>query len=72
MALSALDDKSKVPAARSLKAVLGRAGANWESLMAHLAAEYKPLAEKRGVRIEVKNRKTCEIVKKLAAIKMAN
>ena len=139
MALSAFDDKSKVPTPRTLKTVLGKAGAHWEDLMTFLACEYEPLTEKwtfagaawgwslqlkqkkrtvlymtpgkgyfyvgfvlgekavkaahesalpgpvlaeidgarkyaegRGVRIEVKSKKAREIVKKLAAIKMAN
>ncbi|KPK48202.1 MAG: hypothetical protein AMS22_15760 [Thiotrichales bacterium SG8_50] len=139
MALSALDDKSKVPDVKELKRVLGRSHEHWESLITFLKSEYEPLdqmwnfggknwgwslrlkqkkrtvlymtpcegnilvgfvlgekavkaahesalpksvltvidkakkyAEGRGVRIEVGNKKDCEVVKKLAAIKMNN
>jgi hypothetical protein len=45
MALSAFDDKAKPPRAGDLKRTLGRAGAHWDGLTAHLAAEYAPLEE---------------------------
>jgi hypothetical protein len=45
MALSAFDDKSKQPRAGDLKSVLGRASAHWNSLIAHIVAEYAPLEE---------------------------
>ena len=48
MALSALDDKSKKPTARSVKAVLGRARGHWDSLVAHVASEYEPLEQQWG------------------------
>ena len=45
MALSAFDDKSKQPLAGDLKETLGRTGTHWDSLIAHIAAEYAPLEE---------------------------
>jgi hypothetical protein len=45
MALSAFDDKLHQPRADELKKTLGRAGAHWESLRTHVAAEYAPLDE---------------------------
>jgi hypothetical protein len=45
MALSAFDDKSKQPRAGDLKRTLGRASALWDSLIAHLVAEYAPLEQ---------------------------
>lgn len=139
MALSAFDDKLQQPEGRDLQRVLGRAGAHWDDLTTHIAAEYSPLseswtfagakwgwslrlkqkkrtilymtpckghflvgfvlgeravnaaregslpdsvlrqiaearkyAEGRGVRIEIRNKEDLEIVKKLAAVKMAN
>ena len=45
MALSSFDDKSKQPKAGNLKRTLGRASAHWDSLIAHIAAEYAPLEE---------------------------
>ena len=139
MALSAFDDKSKQPTAGDLKTMLGRTGVHWDSLRAHIAAEYPPLdetwnfagakwgwslrlkqkkrtvlymtpcrkhflvgfalgekavkaahdaglpdsviavideapryAEGRGVRIEIRNKRDLDAVKKLAAVKMAN
>ncbi len=139
MALSAFDDKSKEPGAADLSRTLGRSSVHWQSLVAHVKAEYAPLdatwnfagakwgwslrlkqkkrtvlymtpcsrhflvgfalgekavkaaharplpdstlaildgapkyAEGRGVRIGVRNKKDLEIVKGLAAVKMAN
>jgi hypothetical protein len=43
MALSAFDDKSNEPQATDLKSTLGRSSAHWDSLIAHIAAEYTPL-----------------------------
>ena len=43
MALSAFDDKSQEPQASDLRSVLGRSSALWESLVAHLEAEFTPL-----------------------------
>jgi hypothetical protein len=45
MALSVFDDKAKQPRPGDLKRVLGRTGAHWDNLIAHLAAEYPPLDE---------------------------
>jgi hypothetical protein len=45
MALSSFDDKSKPPKAGNLKRTLGRASVHWDSLIAHIAAEYAPLEE---------------------------
>ncbi|MCK5573145.1 MAG: DUF3788 family protein [Bacteroidetes bacterium] len=45
MALSAFDDKSRKPGAGDLKKILGRTGAHWENLLAHIAGEYAPLDE---------------------------
>ena len=139
MALSAFDDKSKVPKAADLEKMLGRTWAHWINLIEHAASEYPPLEEKwnfagekwgwafrmkqkkrtilymtpckgyflvgfvlgekavkaahdkglpapilaaidqapkyaegRGIRIEIRNKKDFENVKKVAAIKMAN
>lgn len=43
MALSAFDDRSKQPRTGDLTKVLGRTGPHWDSLTAHIAAEYAPL-----------------------------
>ena len=139
MALSAFDDKSKVPKAADLEKMLGRTWAHWINLIEHAASEYPPLEEKwnfagekwgwafrmkqkkrtilyltpgnryfmvgfvlgekavkaahdgtlpdsilaeidgarkyaegRGVRLEIRNKKDVDSVKKLTAIKMAN
>jgi len=45
MALSAFDDKSKEPGASDLQRTLGRTSPHWDSLRAHVAAEYAPLDE---------------------------
>ena len=45
MALSAFDDKSKQPRAVDLKKTLGPATAQWDSLIAHIVAQYSPLEE---------------------------
>lgn len=139
MAVSAFDDKSKVPKAKDLKMVLGRTSTHWKNLITFLKTEYAPLdaawkfytkdwgwtlqlkqkkrtilymtpskkfffvgfvlgdkavkaahdstlpksvltiideakkyVEGRGVRIEVRNKKDCDVVKTLAAVKMAS
>jgi len=43
MALSAFDDKLKIPEAGELKKMLGRTSAHWDNLTTHAAAEYAPL-----------------------------
>ena len=43
MALSGFDDKSKEPRAADLRNTLGRSGAHWDSLVAHIEAEFAPL-----------------------------
>ena len=43
MALRAFDDKSIEPQALDLRSTLGRSNAHWESLIAHVEAEYEPL-----------------------------
>ena len=48
MALSAFDDKSKEPQAGELKIILGRSSAHWDSLVAHIAAEFPPLDKSWG------------------------
>ncbi len=45
MALSAFDDKSQEPHPADLHSTLGRSSAHWESLIAHIEAEYPPLAK---------------------------
>lgn len=46
MALSALDEKDKPPTAARVAAVLGRARALWDDLLAHCGATHAPLSEK--------------------------
>jgi hypothetical protein len=46
MALSALNDKSKIPNDRDLSEMLGRVSALWDDLKAHLSSSYEPLTEK--------------------------
>ena len=48
MALSALDDKSRVPTESALAGVLGPAGELWDELRERLATEFPPLTEKWG------------------------
>jgi hypothetical protein len=48
MALSAFDDKSIPPDARSLQAMLGRTGMLWTRLTERLHADYDPLSEDWG------------------------
>ena len=48
MALSALDDKSRVPTESALVAVLGPAKGLWDELSSRLASDYPPLTEKWG------------------------
>lgn len=43
MALSAFDDKSQEPQSADLQVMLGRSGAHWDNLVAHIAAEFAPL-----------------------------
>jgi hypothetical protein len=43
LALSAFDDKSQEPQAAELRKTLGRSGARWDELVAHIEAEYPPL-----------------------------
>jgi hypothetical protein len=45
MALSVFDDRSKEPEAMDLAIALGRSRAHWDSLVAHVAAEYAPLGK---------------------------
>ena len=46
MALSAFDDKSKVPTADDLEKMLGRTSTHWFNLIKHAASEYPPLEDK--------------------------
>ncbi len=48
MALSALDDKARVPTASDLKAVLGSAMKLWDELHDALAGKYAPLTDTWG------------------------
>lgn len=48
MALSAFDDKSHEPQVAELQATLGRAGARWNELVAHIASEYAPVTTTWG------------------------
>ncbi|MFC1628560.1 DUF3788 domain-containing protein [Gemmatimonadota bacterium] len=48
MALSALDDKARIPTESDLKAVLGPAMELWNGLRDALAGEYPPLTDKWG------------------------
>jgi hypothetical protein len=64
VALSAFDDKSKKPQTADLRVTLGRSGAHWESLIAHLEAEFAPLDQtwnfsgaKWGWSLRVKHKK---------------
>lgn len=43
VALSAFDDRSQEPLAADLHRVLGRSRAQWDNLVAHIAAEFAPL-----------------------------
>jgi hypothetical protein len=43
LALSAFDDKSQEPQAAELQKTLGRSGARWDELVAHIEAEFAPL-----------------------------
>jgi len=43
VALSAFDDKSKEPQAADLRSTLGRSSGHWDSLEAHIAADFAPL-----------------------------
>jgi hypothetical protein len=45
MALSAFDDKSKMPNEKALSETLGRASSLWNDLKAHISTEYKPVTE---------------------------
>ena len=45
MALSAFDDKSRLPNERDLAEMLGPTSALWNDLKAHLASHYEPLTE---------------------------
>lgn len=45
MALSAFEDKSRVPQDSDLAVTLGRARAHWADLKTHVLSEYPPLAE---------------------------
>lgn len=46
MALSALDDRSRMPEASELAEVLGRSSSLWDTLTADLHSQYDPLSEK--------------------------
>jgi len=46
MALSALDDKSKIPKTGQLTKVLGRSSGLWNTLTTDLRSQYDPLVEK--------------------------
>ena len=43
MALSAFDDKSCEPTDAEIQSTLGRSGAHWNSLVAHVGTEFAPL-----------------------------
>jgi hypothetical protein len=43
VALSVFDDQSKEPQAGDLITMLGRSNSHWDSLVAHIAAEFPPL-----------------------------
>ena len=45
MALSALENKDKVPDNEALRSVLGRSVVQWHNLKSHLASEYEPVTE---------------------------
>jgi hypothetical protein len=45
VALSAFDDKAKMPNEKTLSEMLGRASSLWDDLKAHISSEYKPVTK---------------------------